>query len=147
MGCRLDLAPDKSFEVTIKGLLKDIDSIKKAQIVGASSLISNYTKTGNVWDINGVAVLAWAQTTYRVTFTPNPNQNPKPYTEFIFTYGIGNMDGWETVQWYPDPLNTTDDTTRAYIFIFTNDSNNVTLYTRFGVKSSHTGTLGIVKLT
>lgn len=138
---RLTLDPN-NFAAQVKQVLSDIQDLKNPQIVGASSLIAHTITTGNVWDIND-SVPAFAENRYRVTFTPDPNQNSKPYAEFFFAYAVGNSDGFEVVAWYPDPANTTSDATRSFLLIFTNDFNVTTFLARVGIKSSHTGSIGI----
>lgn len=141
---RLELAPDNAFVLTVQNLLADIEELKNPQIVGASSLISHTITTGNTWDVNGLSTAPFVDRKFRVTLTPDPGQNDKPYAEFFFTYAVGNSDFFEVVDWYPDPDNTTNDATRSFYFIFTNDFNTTTLFARFGIKSSHTGTISAV---
>jgi hypothetical protein len=143
---RLDFAPDNVFAATIKNLLADIEQLKRPQIVGASSLISHTITTGNTWDVNGVSVAPFVEKRYRVTLVPDPGQNDKPYAEFFFSYAVGNSDFFETVAWYPDPANATQDATRSFLLIFTNDFNTTTFFARFGIKSSHTGAITVTPL-
>lgn len=140
---RVDQAPEESFVSDLKVLLADIEEIKTRQFVGPSSLISNYTESNNQFDINGTSFSAFQERVYRITFTPDPDQNDKPYAELVYNYSVTNADGFETVQWFPDPNNATDDQTRAWVFIFTNSFNVTNLYAKFGVKSAQTGSLSL----
>jgi hypothetical protein len=144
MNNRLQRSTENIPREWINALTTDINTLKaQSQVVGPDSVTVQRVTSGATWDINGVAMAAFALKSYRVVFTPAHMQNP--YVSFFYANSITGGTGFELLYYWPDTTNTTA-TQRAWIFTISNDANAISLYVQFILKCVDSGSFTVTAL-
>jgi hypothetical protein len=135
---RVDRLSETQLLVTLDRLKLQLDELKNRQFAGRSNIVNHNNFTGGV-DLSGIAFAAYTQKRWRVTFTPDTAKSA--YAELAYWWFLSGANGLETIEYYPDPDNSTEDAFRSWIFVVTSNANAVTLDAWFLVKCVDTGTI------
>lgn len=142
---RIDNLSETELPVTLDRLTADLNELKSRQFIGTDNLEIQVITTGAPgYDVNGDALAAFGQKRYRVTFTPNTAKSA--YAELTYVANLVGNSGFETVDYYPDPDNSSTDAFRSWIIVVTAQATALTVFIAFRVKCIDTGVLTWVAL-
>lgn len=143
---RLDALPENQILQTAKSILAQVDQLKNRQIVGANSLVINYTTTTDEWDVDDTVFDSTAVAHWRVTFTPDTVS--RPYAEIAFEWQVTPDTGFNggTFDAYPDPANVSSNDVVFLVDMSNQNFDPVNVKLKFGFRSADTGAITVQRL-
>lgn len=134
-----------SFTERVAEVSRNIQEIKSAQNVGASSIILYNNQTSNAWDIIDTFSFMNFQALWRVTFTPStPGAT---YAEIGVDWQItGGLPGFDNVYSFDDPSDAAGSSTKSFMVGLIPINDNGTIYLKFNIRSSSPGNISWVRI-